>query len=135
MTQPNQDAKDPLDELSEESFPASDPPGWSAVVGTGDTAGSGSDKAIEHNEQARRFESRFPEGRAALEYRYDSKGALVLLWTEVPPALRRRGIGARLVERALAYAREHHLRVVPQCGFVASYIEQHPESHSLVSEK
>jgi len=38
--------------------------------------------------------------------------------TFVPPALRLRGIGQRLVEHALAYAAERGLTVLPSCWFV-----------------
>jgi predicted GNAT family acetyltransferase len=38
--------------------------------------------------------------------------------TFVPPALRLRGLGHRLIEHALAWAAERGLRVVPSCWFV-----------------
>jgi hypothetical protein len=83
--------------------------------------------AIANNTAAQRFEARFAEGTAVLQYRYRNDGALVLVHTEVPPALRRRGIATRLAGAALAFAREHHLAVVPVCPFVAAYLQQHPE--------
>jgi predicted GNAT family acetyltransferase len=39
------------------------------------------------------------------------------------------------VEAGLAYAREHHLTVVPVCPFVAAYLEKHPEQQDLVREE
>jgi predicted GNAT family acetyltransferase len=83
--------------------------------------------AIVNNEAAQRFEARFVEGVAQLQYRHRSDGALVLVHTEVPPALRRQGIATQLARAALAFARDHRLEVVPECPFVAAYLRQHPE--------
>ena len=44
-----------------------------------------------------------------------------------------RGIAAALVQRALGWAREQGLKVIPQCSFVASYIQGHPESWDLLA--
>src|SRR5437667_745056 len=88
--------------------------------------------AITNNEAGRRFEARFPEGFALLQYRYDAGGVLVLVHTEVPLALRKQGIATRLAGAALEFARDHHLKVVPLCPFVAAYIRRHPEFASLI---
>jgi uncharacterized protein len=90
--------------------------------------------AIENNEIARRFEINFPEGLAQLKYRYDREGRLVLVHTEVPPALNGRGIASLLARTALEFARAKHLVVVPQCPFVKTYLVRHPEYADLVSE-
>ena len=87
-----------------------------------------SEIAIVNNEAAHRFEARFAEGVAVLQYQYRNDGALVLVHTEVPPALRRRGIATRLASAALAFARDNRLEVVPVCPFVAAYLRQHPKS-------
>jgi predicted GNAT family acetyltransferase len=60
-----------------------------------------------------------------------SNGALVLPHTEIASAHRGRGFGARLVEGVLDDARERGERVVPQCWFVAEFIESHPEYRDL----
>ena len=89
-----------------------------------------SEVPIVNNEATQRFEARFAEGVALLQYRYRSDGALVLVHTEVPPALRRKGIATRLASAALAFARDRRLEVVPECPFVAAYLRQHPESRA-----
>ncbi|HVC19282.1 MAG TPA: GNAT family N-acetyltransferase [Vicinamibacterales bacterium] len=87
---------------------------------------------IEHNEAASRFEARFPEGVALLQYRFDAAGDFVLIHTEVPPSLRGRGLADRLARTALEYARDHRLVVVPLCPFVRAYLDRHPEFTPLV---
>jgi predicted GNAT family acetyltransferase len=126
---------DPVDEASEESFPASDAPARTVVTGIQDVAippTATAQVAIENNEAAHRFEARFPEGIAELRYRYDGRATLVLVHTEVPRVLRHRGIATRLAGAALAFARDRRFEVVPQCPFVAAYITRHPEFASLI---
>jgi len=52
--------------------------------------------------------------------------------TLVPPHLRGRGVGTALVQRALDWARDENLRVVPTCPFVQDFLEQHPEYQDLI---
>ncbi|MGH7540608.1 MAG: GNAT family N-acetyltransferase [Gemmatimonadota bacterium] len=57
---------------------------------------------------------------------------LVLLHTEVPPALEGRGVAARLARHALDLARREGLGVTAECPFVHGYAERHPEYRSLL---
>jgi uncharacterized protein len=68
-----------------------------------------------------------------IRYRIEP-GLVVLVHTDVAPAAEGRGVGSRLVERALADIRRRGLRVVPICPFVADYIRRHPEYADLVAE-
>ena len=58
---------------------------------------------------------------------------LTLVHTEVPRALRGRGLAQALARHALEHARAHGLRVVPACPFIADYVREHPEYSSLVA--
>ena len=53
--------------------------------------------------------------------------ALILTRTFVPPELRGRGFAEALVRAALDFARAERLRVVPECSYVAAFVERHPE--------
>ena len=52
---------------------------------------------------------------------------ITLVHTEVPKELEGRGVGSALVRGALTYIKDNHLKVVPQCPFVASYLKRHPD--------
>lgn len=53
-------------------------------------------------------------------------GTRVLDHTFVPPALNGQGLAAILTEAALHLARQDQVRIVPQCSYVARWIERHP---------
>ena len=54
--------------------------------------------------------------------------------TVVDPRAEGRGIGSLLVRAVLAAAREQGAGVLPQCPFVRSYLERHPDQVELVPE-
>lgn len=59
---------------------------------------------------------------------------LHLIRTFVPPHLRGRGIGARLVKAALDHARAEGLRVTTSCWFVDAFLDRNPEYAELRAE-
>jgi uncharacterized protein len=79
-----------------------------------------------------RFELEEMGETAYLEFDMDSAGWITLLHTEVPEALRGRGIAGELARTGLEYARDNQLRVDVICPLVANYISKHPEFQSLV---
>jgi uncharacterized protein len=88
--------------------------------------------AVVHNPARHRFEVRL-EGHTALadyEMRDDGR-VMVLTHTVVPTALEGRGIAGALAKFAMAHAREHGLRIDPQCPYMRSYMERHPETQDL----
>lgn len=76
------------------------------------------------NPDAGRFELEVDGQLAQLSYRRVGQ-RLVLVHTEVPPALEGRGIGGRLVRSALESARRDGATIVPLCPFARRWLEQH----------
>ncbi|HEX7288085.1 MAG TPA: GNAT family N-acetyltransferase [Candidatus Angelobacter sp.] len=78
-----------------------------------------------------RFEVEQSGNVAWLEYNL-AGSVLQLIHTEVPPALRGRGIAGELARTALEWARANRLRVDVICPSVAEYLKKHPEYADLV---
>jgi predicted GNAT family acetyltransferase len=89
-------------------------------------------REVVNNEAEQRFEARIQGHTAFLVYRR-FPDRLVLVHTEVPPALEGKGIAGKLAARALDFARAAHLRVIPLCPYVTGFIRKHPEYHELLS--
>lgn len=79
-----------------------------------------------------RYEMTIDGAVAFIQYRKEADH-VVLVHTEVPEALSGQGIGSAIARAVLDDARARGRRVVPECEFVASYIERHPEYASLVA--
>ena len=90
---------------------------------------------VEHDIKTHRFVARAPSGEAVLAYRQRGPGVLDLYSTHVPEPDRNQGVGGRLVEAALAYAREQAMRVIPTCPYVSQWIHEHPENADLVASR
>ncbi|MGC2697084.1 MAG: GNAT family N-acetyltransferase [Candidatus Angelobacter sp.] len=85
--------------------------------------------SVTHNETQGQFEIKLENEISVLQY-HRVGDQMRLIHTEVPPSLRRRGLGNQLVHAALDYAHFHQLKVVPICPFVKAYMQKHPEAAS-----
>jgi predicted GNAT family acetyltransferase len=85
-------------------------------------------------ESMSRFELEENGETAYLEFELDKEGWITLWHTQVPEALRGRGIAGMLAKTALEYARVHHLKVDVICPLVASYVAKNPEFQGLVGK-
>jgi uncharacterized protein len=87
--------------------------------------------AVRDNKALHRFEMD-AGGETAVAYYALEPGIITFNHTEVPAALRGRGIASRLVRGALEAARAAHLKVVPRCSFVSAYLARHSEFNDLI---
>ena len=85
-----------------------------------------------HNEEARRFELHAGGLQSLLTYRR-FPACIVFDHTEVPNPLEGKGLAAKLARAALDFARANHLRVVPLCPYISSFIRKHAEYQDMVS--
>jgi uncharacterized protein len=78
------------------------------------------------------YEARIDGHRAGVAaYRLDG-GVIIFTHTVVEDAYDGRGVGGALARTALDDARARGLGVVPQCPFIAGWIERHPDYADLV---
>jgi len=86
---------------------------------------------IKRNDQRQRFEAVVDNQLCVLEYTIDGK-TISMNHVRVPEAVGGRGIAGQITRHALDWARSNHLRVVPNCPYVAGWIERHPEYADLI---
>ena len=90
------------------------------------------DLRVVDNPEELRYELWLGATRAGfIEYRSEP-GAILLVHTEVDPAVEGRGLGSRLVAGALDDLRARDLKLVPLCPFVRAYLRHHREYADLV---
>jgi len=70
------------------------------------------------------------DGQTAVLVYERTPDALSLIHTEVPAALRGRGLAEQLVKAALERGRADGLRIVAICPYVRTYLRKHPPSSS-----
>ena len=92
------------------------------------------DVVVSHADGEHRYEAHDGDKLAGFLSYVDLGEAHVLQHTIVGDEFGGRGVGSALAKFALDDARHHGLGVVPQCSFVAKYIEKHPEYADLVTE-
>ena len=88
---------------------------------------------IRDNKAESRYEFDVDGGIAFANYRM-APGVVTVTYTEVPAAMRGRGIGAQLSRGVLDYIRSKGLKVIPRCGYFAGFIREHPEYHDLLAQ-
>jgi uncharacterized protein len=85
---------------------------------------------VRDNREASRFE--LEQAGATAFAAYERQGdTIVFIHTVVPAALRGGGVGSRLIAGALAAVRAEGLKVIPECSFVAAYLQKHPEAAEI----
>jgi uncharacterized protein len=87
---------------------------------------------VRDNKTESRFELNVEGAIAFANYRL-APSTVIITHTETPRALRGRGIASALVKAALELIRADGLKVVAGCGFVADYLQKHPEFSDLVA--
>jgi len=90
---------------------------------------------IVHDAANHRFTHERDGHTSYLAYRRLDDRTVDFVSTYTPPALRGRGIAARVVKRALEWAESEGLRVVPSCWFVAEYVERDPSWQRVIAAR
>ncbi|WP_433119954.1 GNAT family N-acetyltransferase [Micromonospora sp. CA-246542] len=91
---------------------------------------------VEDNPAKNRFEILVDDALAGFTaYLPRGEDVLVFTHTEVDPGFQGKGVGGALIRATLDQVRARGGRVVPQCPFVAAFIDKHPEYADLVAEQ
>ncbi|MCL1980085.1 MAG: N-acetyltransferase [Proteobacteria bacterium] len=85
------------------------------------------------NELMKRFDLQIEGKTAVLDYVEQGDRVLVFTHTFVPPDLRGRNLAAILTRFALEDARRQGKKVVPQCSYVAVFMERNKEYADLLA--
>ncbi len=86
---------------------------------------------VQHNQAANRYEVEVGGKTAVAEYRR-AGDVVTFTHTKVPRELEGQGIASDLIAGALADVRNQGLKIIPECPYVAGYIERHPDLQDLV---
>lgn len=86
---------------------------------------------IEHEKDDQQFTIKLGEDDAELAYSLPEEGIICFTHTYVPENNRGNGLAVKLIEKGLAYAREHNYKVKAQCPAVVKYLKAHPEYNDI----
>ncbi len=70
---------------------------------------------------------------AELTFIREGQRVIVIDHTEVHPALKGKGIGKKLVETAVKYARKNDLLIRPVCPFAKKFLESSEEYEDVIT--
>lgn len=65
---------------------------------------------------------------AEMEFNIEG-GNMTVYHTQVSGEVKGQGVGTRLLDHMVHYARQNKLKVIPLCRFVAVHFERHPEKY------
>ncbi|CAN5539629.1 hypothetical protein BH11BAC2_BH11BAC2_05870 [soil metagenome] len=90
-----------------------------------------SDPEVINNKERQQFEIRIGEYISKIPYTF-KEDMIALFHTEVPEELRNKGLATKLTLYALNFAKDHDLKILPYCPFIAQYIKDHPQWEKYV---
>ncbi len=70
-----------------------------------------------------------------LEFTRPEVGLMRIEYVEVSPELRGKGLGRQLVAKAIEFAKDTELRVVPICSYARVVIERDPAMRTLLTAR
>lgn len=81
------------------------------------------------------FYVRLPDKlKAYLKYRVENN-KMYLIETYTPPQFRGQGIAKLMIEKAVEYAINENLKIVPQCSYAVKYFIKYKEKRALLSDE
>jgi len=93
-----------------------------------------SGRAFRYNESESRFELKVGDKTCILEV-LQTVDKMYLVHLSIPDSLQGKGHERKLVSAALNWIREHKLRIVPLCPYVAKYINRNPKFKFILANR
>ncbi len=87
---------------------------------------------VTDNRAQRRFELMEDGHTAYADYAVE-KDVLSIKYVFAPEALRGSGAAGRLMAGVTDFARAQNLKIIPICGYAASWLRKHKEHHDLMA--
>ena len=88
----------------------------------------------EHGKKGAFYIERDGEWVAEMTYVRTGENEITIDHTEVDESLRGEGIGEKLVEEGVKFARENNLRVIATCPFTRKVINENPAYHDVLAD-
>jgi len=89
-------------------------------------------KQVEKGSKGRFFYEVVGQQKAFMTYNYDGKDKMIINHTEVDPSLKGQGIGYKLVEAAVMFARENQIKILPLCSYVAAVFKKKSDYNDVL---
>ena len=90
------------------------------------------DQKVIHETENERFVMYFDEKEVYVEYTMAGK-EINLYHTFTHPALRGKGLAARVVRAAFEFAKENNLKVIPTCSYTQAFLAKNDEYKEIVA--
>ncbi|MEQ8469962.1 MAG: GNAT family N-acetyltransferase [Marinoscillum sp.] len=87
---------------------------------------------IKHDLSGKLFFLKVKGGNAELHYQRHGDEFIDLVSASVPKESEKFGLGEVLVETAIDFAEEQHLKIKSSCSFVDNFMHSHPEHKHLL---
>jgi predicted GNAT family acetyltransferase len=85
---------------------------------------------IQHDAENQEFTTTKDGHSGELAYSRPAEGLIDFTHTFVDEALRGQGVADELARTALAFAREHQLKVKTSCTFMAGFVKRHHDEYA-----
>jgi predicted GNAT family acetyltransferase len=89
---------------------------------------------VTHKENKHRFLAQVNGYEARLKYKLREE-VMEIYKVEVPHELRGQGVGNKLLEIVLNYAKEHNYKIKPTCSFSQKIMEKNPDYKMMIVEE
>ena len=89
---------------------------------------------IQHHDDGKKGHFKATEGdkeAGIMTYTWTNENTFTIEHTVGNPEFK--GVGLKMLDRAVAFAREKHVKIIPQCPFAEKMFDRKPEIHDVLA--